>query len=162
MERTLRNVHNKSWCCATSASSRRLRRKAIGQYETLATDDEFPSFELASSLKTTHEEVLRAPSITWSTTQNRKTGGDERVTELFLVLRFIHPPGLPDRAAAQGVWFISPGEILDYFGKRATAQFRARCRRPAKTDQSAAPSYLLAAENCACLGVRRAQRTVKT
>jgi hypothetical protein len=87
-------------------------------------DQPFGGFTITKLLYTANEEPVRAPSLGFGTVHNKKAGGDKKVMELFLLLRIIHPPDLPDRPACQGVWFLEPHQIVDYF-KVVTAAFPA-------------------------------------
>ena len=91
-------------------------------------DQPFGGFTIAKLLYTANEEPVRAPSLGFGTSHTKKAGGDKKATELFLLLRIIHPPDLPDRPACQGVWFLEPHQILDYF-KVVTAAFRQAVKK---------------------------------
>lgn len=102
-------------------------------------DQPFGGFTIAKLLYTANEEPVRAPSLGFGTAHTKKAGGDKKATELFLLLRIIHPPDLPDRPACQGVWFLEPHQILDYF-KVVTAAFRQAVK---KLVERAPRSYVL-------------------
>ena len=102
-------------------------------------DQPFGGFTIAKLLYTANEEPVRAPSLGFGTAHTKKAGGDKKATELFLLLRIIHPPDLPDRPACQGVWFLEPHQIIDYF-KVVTAAFRQAVK---KMVERAPRSYVL-------------------
>ena len=103
--------------------------RASGVAGIVPDDERFGGFTIAKVLHTANEETVRAPALVFGTAHNKTAGGDKAATELFLLLRILHPPDLPDRPAAIGAWFIEPGQIMTYL-KPVTPAFRQALHTP--------------------------------